>query len=125
MTGTTREEALRVLREITILRASSSRFSVFIRTPDSYRPPDDIVLFGLEEIFINGMAKPSTVLACMCDCCGMDLAGVEVVVGKTLAYVNILDGSRQNRFAATCVECFALDLQGFYSAAVASLVMET
>ncbi len=116
MTGTT-DDHHDVLVALTLHRSSRMR-RIYAPVPDSHPGGPG---FLINSISLDGMAELQNDREC--DQCRRLLPTGTAVLGKNVSYTDYsISGSF---FAATCIECFAKDRGGLYSAAIAGLVMET
>lgn len=125
MTGTTREPRqynakLRVLMDLTLLRAGSmDRVDAVIPDPCDF--PRLEVGHTVTRIRLDGMAELHSDMEC--DQCKRTLWTGNSVLGKSVhTRFGIFDNAF---FSPTCISCFMEDRGGYYSTALAALVMKT
>ncbi len=129
MTRFSRDEALKILLDLTMMRASSvSRGDRGV--PAGYPSPN-----GHPVVFVDvtGLAEPQRMdprnLSGVCDGCSRGVSQDEAVVGKIVTWEDrtkgFIDGSmRGSTFVPTCIECFAEDKYELCSNSLARLVIE-
>ncbi len=120
MTTTERDEALRVLAALTMLRAGTTG-EVEVPVPANCGFPRLEPGHTVTAIRLNGMAEMQSEM--LCDQCGKSLPEGEVVLGKGIG--TSVPGFTTSFFSPTCLACFSADRGGYYSLAVAFMVMKT
>lgn len=113
-------ERLKVLMDVTLVRASSSS-----RPQMAAREVKGCWGLGRDarevRVFLNGLAE--TQFDTKCDECGVGLPKGQTVAGKGIVWS---DGSIiSSCFAPTCISCFVQDRGGYLSLGIAYLVMES
>lgn len=135
MTGTTevsREEALRILSEITMLRASTGNKLEIRIGEDDPRWPRTWELFEdgekekekvlLKTVWLSGLAESQTGKT-RCDECRASFQAGDPVLGKSVSVV--FETTIGGCFSPTCIPCFASGRGGYLEFILAFLVMET
>ncbi len=118
MSGTDRDDHGEVLVALTLHRATHVG-RIWARTPENI--PGTNPGFKVTGVSLDGMARLH--FPRKCDQCGISMPENTTVLGKIVTQTDYtMSGSF---FSPTCLECFYEDRGGYYSTAVAALVMET